>query len=151
VKAPHLDHVCREKRILIFSQVSAARDSTSVLERLAVALRSTRIDHVIFTTYDPQQIFDVSTSGLSTCLFMVPANLPAVLSSNPVDLDRELFTSIWQRYQPNSTVSYEPGVTAALDAAREIGRRAGSMQTLITGSLHLAGAVLFSFSNRETV
>jgi hypothetical protein len=49
-------------RILIFSQVSEQRDAKIVLERLATALSTIHIHHVIFTLYDPEQDFD-STTG----------------------------------------------------------------------------------------
>ncbi|RKK97131.1 hypothetical protein BFJ68_g14140 [Fusarium oxysporum] len=48
-------------RILIFSQVSEQRDAAIVLERLATALNTVHIHHVIFTLYDPQQDFDSPT------------------------------------------------------------------------------------------
>ena len=55
-------HSASPVRILIFGQVSKQRDAKLVLEQLATALSPIRIDHVIFTSYDPKQDFD-STRG----------------------------------------------------------------------------------------
>lgn len=59
-----ITNICRTPptRILIFSQVSEQRDAAIVLERLATALGTVHIHHVIFTLYDPEQDFD-STTG----------------------------------------------------------------------------------------
>lgn len=49
------------QRVLIFSQLSRARDTTTVLKCLATALSTVHIQHVIFTRYDPRQDFESQT------------------------------------------------------------------------------------------
>jgi len=63
-----------------------------------------------------------------------------------MDASRGAFREIWKRIHPNSHILYEPIVQRALESAREIGK-VGGMQTLITGSQHLVGAVLFSLKD----
>lgn len=55
-------------RVLIFSQASEARNATEVLDQLATTLRDVAIDHVIFTTYSPDQDLDIG-SGRPTIVF----------------------------------------------------------------------------------
>ncbi|KAH7078495.1 folylpolyglutamate synthase [Paraphoma chrysanthemicola] len=125
------DQSAPHERILIFSQITEQRDATVVLERLASTLSTIRIHHVIFTIYDPQQDFS-STSAVA---------------SNSEVKPQEIFVDIWKKYQPESHVLCEPNVQAALKSARQIGEKAGGMHTLITGSQHLVGAVLFAFNH----
>ncbi|KAI0571620.1 FolC Folylpolyglutamate synthase [Pyrenophora tritici-repentis] len=118
-------------RILIFSQVSEQRDAKIVLERLATALSTIRIHHVIFTLYDPEQDFDSTT---------------AVVAKSE-DTLQKAFGEIWKRFHQDSRILYEPNIQKALDSAREIGTEAKGMQTLITGSQHLVGGALYSLNS----
>ncbi|KAF2869244.1 putative tetrahydrofolylpolyglutamate synthase [Massariosphaeria phaeospora] len=118
-------------RILIFSQVSEQRDAAIVLERLATTLSTIHIHHVIFTLYDPEQDFDSATA----------------MVAKSEDASQKAFGEIWKRFHQNSCILYESNIQKALDSAREIGAKAGGMQTLITGSQHLVGGALFSLNN----
>ncbi|EKJ71656.1 hypothetical protein FPSE_08102 [Fusarium pseudograminearum CS3096] len=53
-------------RILIFSQVSKQRDTAVVLERLATALSTVDIHHVILTLYDPRQDLEAESDVVVT-------------------------------------------------------------------------------------
>lgn len=46
------------RRILIFGQLSDQRDSVAVVRRLADAFDGDEVPNVIFTHYDPNQLFD---------------------------------------------------------------------------------------------
>ena len=48
-------------RILIFTQVSKARNTAIVLKQLAIALSTVHIQHVIFTRCDPRQQLEFQT------------------------------------------------------------------------------------------
>ncbi|VUC30090.1 unnamed protein product [Clonostachys rosea] len=116
-------------RVLIFSQASEARNATEVLDQLATALRDVAIDHVIFTTYSPDQDLDVASA---------PVSRPWLSDKN------QAFEEIWRNIHGTTKVYYEPNVPTALDVARQIGAKSEEVHTLITGSQYLVGAALYT-------
>jgi folylpolyglutamate synthase len=71
----------------------------------------------------------------------------AVASSSEVAPPKTEFGETWKKYHPNSNILYEPNIRQALDTARSIGKEAGDLHTLITGSQHLVGGALYSLNN----
>ncbi|CAG9989304.1 unnamed protein product [Clonostachys byssicola] len=116
-------------RVLIFSQASEARNATEVLDQLATALRDVAIDHVIFTTYSPDQDLDFGSAP--------------VLKPGHSDKS-QAFGEIWKKIHGTTKVHYEADVPTALDVARQIGAKSEEVHTLITGSQYLVGAALYS-------
>ncbi len=51
------------------------------------------------------------------------------------------YSALWQSLDPNCHVAIAPTVENAVRLARDIGKQ--GMQTLVTGSFHLVGGVLF--------
>ncbi|CAH0047447.1 unnamed protein product [Clonostachys solani] len=116
-------------RVLIFSQASEARNATEVLDQLATALRDVAIDHVIFTTYSPDQDLDIGSAPVS----------------NPWHGDKsQAFEEIWKKIHGTTKVHYEADIPTALDVARQIGAKSEEVHTLITGSQYLVGAALYT-------
>jgi hypothetical protein len=50
-------------RTLIFAQITIQRDEAAVFERLAISLKGSGIQHVIFTTYEQEKSLG-STAGV---------------------------------------------------------------------------------------
>ncbi|RFN51838.1 putative folylpolyglutamate synthetase [Fusarium flagelliforme] len=135
-------------RILIFSQISKARDTTKVLKPLATALSPAHIRHVIFTRYDSRQDFESKPSKVNSTFTTNPTDCHVAMG--PVEhADRDVtaekaFCEIWRSFYPESQILHTHNAAQALEAVRQMGAEGGSISTLITGSQHLVGGVLFS-------
>jgi folylpolyglutamate synthase len=130
--------------MLIFSQISDQRDGAAVFERLATSLAGSGIQYLIFTTYERDHDFD---SGIGICLlaFLAFPCADCGLDQQPKLLKiplQDVYSAIWKRAQPDTNILFEPTIQGALEIARKIGKEHGSMQSLITGSLHLVGGAL---------
>lgn len=130
---------------MIFSQITDQRDGAAVFERLATSLVGGGIQYVIFTTYDRGQgldsrigIYSYVASLAFQCADCGLARQPKILEMHSQDV----YSEILKRIQPDTKILFEPTIQGALEAAREIGKNHGGVQTLITGSLSLVGGVL---------
>ncbi|KAH7182327.1 folylpolyglutamate synthase [Fusarium flagelliforme] len=128
-------------RILIFSQISKARDTTKVLKPLATALSPAHIRHVIFTRYDSRQDFESKPSKVNSTFTTNPTDCHVAMG--PVEhADRDVtaekaFCEIWRSFYPESQILHTHNAAQALEAVRQMGAEGGSISTLITGSQHL--------------
>ncbi|RFU26342.1 hypothetical protein B7463_g9997, partial [Scytalidium lignicola] len=114
-------------RILIFSQITTERDDVAVFKRLVTALRGSGIQYVIFTTYNQGNGSDRTIGP------------PLKVSELP---SQDAFSEMWKETYPDTQIIIQPTIKGAMDNAREIGKRFGGMQVLVTGSQHLIGGAL---------
>jgi len=63
---------------------------------------------------------------------------------------QDIYTEIWKRTQPATSILFEPTIQGAMELARKIGREHGGMQTLVTGSLRLVGGALGLLGSQAT-
>ena len=67
-------------------------------------------------------------------------------NSNPAAVHslhaQKQYSALWQSLDPNCHVAIAPTVEEAVNLAREFGKQ--GMQTLVTGSFHLVGGVLYT-------
>lgn len=139
------DQICSDDqtpRVLIFNQMSQERDGAAVFERLASSLSHLPIHHVLLTDYVKYEDFD----GLTTAV--EPSSSQEEEHEGP---STEAMAEIWNRYQPGSKVSAEPGIESALKTVRALaeGQKRGA-RTLITGSLYLVGGALYHLEKQMT-
>ncbi|KIW71825.1 hypothetical protein PV04_00057 [Phialophora macrospora] len=119
-------------RMVIFSQVSEERDGRSLLRALATALERNEIrsPEMVFTTYqerrDGKVRFDKTLKAPDISL----ADLP------------KQYCSLWESIQPAASTRFVPSIEEALELADRVSFQRGSLQVLVTGSLHLVGGAL---------
>lgn len=106
-----------QRRILIFAHVSTRHGGPALVECLGHALLKfgAMPRHAIFTTY------------------------PAASKIAEVP---EGFSSFWEGFDPEASVSIESSVEEAIRRARQISGQEGGMNILVTGSLFLVGGAL---------
>lgn len=137
-------------RILIFTHFSEERDGESLLKDLAQALlgRKCRPDHVIFTTYQERED-GIQRPGKSdvhvACAQCSDCNTieKTLIYSEPQFLELVAkYHDFWQALDPDATVSTTSSVEAAVKLAQNMMDHGKQKHILVTGSLHLVGAVL---------
>jgi folylpolyglutamate synthase len=52
------------------------------------------------------------------------------------------YREIWRRIQPETDLIFDSTIKGAMDLARQLGKKYGGMNTLVTGSQHLVGGAL---------
>lgn len=132
-----------------------------MLEHLAACLEGCPIRYVILAGYDPCQQFDSETGKFvstappptqknrdsgSSDPRLFPLSETSETKPAPAGFARRDFGEIWARYQKDSQILFEPDIPSALESARTVGRSAGAVHVLVTGSLHLVGGALFYLS-----
>ncbi|KAH7412583.1 putative tetrahydrofolylpolyglutamate synthase [Cadophora sp. MPI-SDFR-AT-0126] len=142
-------------RILIFSHITDHRDAAAVFERLATSLVNNGIQYVIFTTYergqdtDAANIMRIHLTSLEFPLLIQVSDPQPEIPETPSQ-DQQNYATIWRKIQPDTSISFQPTIKGALELARKIGEYHGSVQTLITGSLHLVGGALSLLQTTKT-
>lgn len=135
-------------RTLIFSLITDQRDATAVFQRLVTALKNSRIDSVVFTTYETDVCAENGNDFdciLYLLLLTVSTEQSTVKSLHQM---AQLYLEIWKQAFPHTDVFLEPSIRGALKRGTNISEKHSSSQILITGSQHLVGGAL-SILNRS--
>ncbi|KFX95513.1 hypothetical protein V490_03809 [Pseudogymnoascus sp. VKM F-3557] len=117
-------------RVLVFSQISESRDTEPVFRCLAESLKGSGVQLIIFTTYDPDEMF---SSSMAPDQHVTPTALPSM----------DIYERVWKELHPDAGMRFEPQLVEAMKAAKEVGETGAGVDVLVTGSLHLVAGTLW--------
>ncbi|KIW93204.1 uncharacterized protein Z519_05809 [Cladophialophora bantiana CBS 173.52] len=126
--------------MIIFSHMSEERDGPSLLRALAAAVERSDIPcpEMVFTTYQERRDGKIRPDKT----LKPPENWLADLPKQYCDL--------WRAIHPAAKTRYIPSIEEALGYADSASSQRGSLQVLVTGSLHLVGGALYLLQRWKT-